>query len=71
MDEKTKTQKEQKKDKRRNFTSQMWAIILGTTISLIVTIVAAQILERNRRAKDRRLSAMMVMSNIESYAQIL
>ena len=49
----------------------MWTIILGTTISLIVTIVAAQILERNRRAKDRRLSAMMVMSNIESYAQIL
>ena len=49
MDEKTKTPKEQKKDKRRNFTSQMWAIILGTTISLIVTIVAAQILERNRR----------------------
>ena len=71
MDEKTKTQKEQKKEKRRNFTSQMWAIILGTTISLIVTIVAAQILERNHRAKDRRLSAMMVMSNIESYAQIL
>ena len=71
MDEKTKTQKEQKKDKRRNFLSQMWTIILGTTISLIVTIVAAQILERNHRAKDRRLSAMMVMSNIESYAQIL
>lgn len=44
---------------------------MGTTISLIVTIVAAQILERNHRAKDRRLSAMMVMSNIESYAQIL
>ena len=71
MDEKTKTQKEQKKDRRRKFTSQMWTIILGTTISLIVTIVAAQILEKNHRAKDRRLSAMMVMSNIESYAQIL
>ena len=71
MDEKTKTQKEQKKDKRRSFSSQMGAIILGTPISLFVTIVAAQILERNHRAKDRRLSAMMVMSNIESYAQIL
>ena len=71
MDEKTNPKKEQKKDKRRNFLSQMWTIILGTTISLIVTIVAAQILERNHRAKDRRLSAMMVMSNIESYAQIL
>ena len=71
MDENKKTQKEQKKAKRRNFSSQLWAIILGTTISLIVTIVAAQILERNHRAQDRRLSAMMVMSNIESYAQIL
>lgn len=71
MDEKTKTQKEQKKDRRRSFSSQMGAIILGTTISLFVTIVAAQILEKNHRAKDRRLSAMMVMSNIESYAQIL
>ena len=38
MDEKTKTIKEQKKEKRRNFTSQMGAIILGTTISLFVTI---------------------------------
>ena len=71
MDENTKTLKEQKKAKRRNFSSQLWAIILGTTISLIVTIVAAQILERNHRAQDRRLSALMVMSNIESYAQIL
>ena len=71
MDEKTKTIIQQKTAKRRNFTSQMGAIILGTTISLIVTIVAAQILERNHRAQDRRLSAMMVMSNIESYAQIL
>ena len=71
MDENKKTQKEQKKAKRRNFSSQLWAIILGTTISLIVTIVAAQILERNHRAQDRRLSALMVMSNIESYAQIL
>ena len=71
MDENTKTSKEEKKAKRHNFLNQMGAIILGTTISLIVTIVAAQILERNHRAKDRRLSALMVMSNIESYARIL
>jgi hypothetical protein len=71
MDENTNTLKEQKKAKRSNFLTQMGAIILGTTISLIVTIVAAQILERNHRAKDRRLSALMVMSNIESYARIL
>ena len=71
MDENTKTSKEEKKAKRNNFLNQIGAIVLGTTISLIVTIVAAQILERNHRAKDRRLSALMVMSNIESYARIL
>ena len=71
MDENTKTSKEEKKAKRNNFLNQMGAIVLGTTISLIVTIVAAQILERHHRAKDRRLSALMVMSNIESYARIL
>ena len=71
MDENAKTSKEEKKVKRNNFLNQMGAIILGTTISLIVTIVAAQILERNHRAKDRRLSALMVMSNIESYARTL
>ena len=71
MDGNTKTSKEEKKAKRNNFLNQIGAIVLGTTISLIVTIAAAQILERNHRAKDRRLSALMVMSNIESYARIL
>ena len=71
MEENTKTSKEEKKAKRNSFLNQIGAIVLGTTISLIVTIAAAQILERNHRAKDRRLSALMVMSNIESYARIL
>lgn len=71
MSKNTKTSKKEKRAKRRNFLNQIGAIVLGTTISLIVTIVAAQILERNHRAKDRRLSALMVMSNIESYARIL
>ena len=71
MDKNTKTSKEEKKAKRNNFVNRIGTIVLGTTISLIVTIVAAQILERNHRAKDRRLSALMVMSNIESYARIL
>ena len=71
MDENAKTSKEEKKAKRSNFLNRIGTIVLSTTISLIVTIVAAQILERNHRAKDRRLSALMVMSNIESYARIL
>ena len=71
MEENAKTSKEEKKAKRNNFVNRIGTIVLGTTISLIVTIVAAQILERNHRTKDRRLSALMVMSNIESYARIL
>ena len=62
---------QQKKPKHGDFWHQMGAIVLGTTISLIVTIAAAQILERHQRAKDRRLSALMVMSNIESTARNL
>jgi len=46
-------------------------IILATTISLSFTIVAAQLLEKRHRAKDRRLSAMMVMSNIEKFSRNL
>ena len=46
-------------------------IVLATTISLLFTIVAAQLLERHHRAKDRRLSAMMVMSNIEKFSRNL
>jgi hypothetical protein len=54
--------------KGKNFWSQIGMIIIGTTISLVLTIVAAQLLERHQRAKDRRLSALMVMANIENFA---
>ena len=54
--------------KGKSFWSQIGMIIIGTTISLVFTIVAAQILENRQRAKDRRLSALMVMANIENFA---
>ena len=37
MNKNTKTPKEEKKAKRHNFLNQIGAIVLGTTISLIVT----------------------------------
>ena len=46
-------------------------MILGTTISLSLTLATAALLEKRHREKDRRLSAMMVMSNIESFARTL
>ena len=44
---------------------------IGTTISLVLTVGTARMLELRQRVKDRRLSAMMVMSNIESFAKIM
>ena len=54
-----------------SFWKQLGMMILGTTISLLLTISAAQMLSMRQRAKDRKLSAMMVMSNIESFARTL
>lgn len=52
MEENAKTSKEEKKAKRNNFVNRIGTIVLGTTISLIVTIVAAQILERQSISPD-------------------
>ena len=55
--------------KNKGFWKQIGMIIIGTTISLIFTVVATRLLEHSQRAKDRRLSAMMVISNIEKFAR--
>lgn len=57
--------------KKGGFWKKVGMMVLGTTISLMLTISAAALLERHHRAKDRRLSAMMVLSNIESFARTL
>ena len=57
--------------KKMGFWKQIGMIVLGTTISLILTLLTAKITDNIQRAKDRRLSAMMVMSNIEKFARNL
>ena len=57
--------------KKGSFWKQIGMIVIGTTISLVFTLIAAQLTENHQRAKDRRLSAMMVMSNIERFARNL
>ena len=52
------------------FWKQIGMIIIGTTISLIFTIFAARLTDDIQRKKDRKLSALMVMSNIEAFARI-
>jgi hypothetical protein len=54
-----------------SFWKQIGMIIIGTTISLAFTLIAAQLTEKHQRAKDRRLSAMMVMSNIEIFSRLM
>lgn len=57
------------KTPKGSFWKQIGMIVIGTTISLVLTITAAQLMEHHQRAKDRKLSAMMVMSNIEKFAR--
>lgn len=45
--------------------------VIGTTISIILTFGTSQLLQTHRKAKDRKMTAMMVMGNIESYASEL
>lgn len=56
-------------DARKNFWKQILMIVVGTTISLLFTISAALLMEKHQRSKDRKLSAMMVMSNIEMFSR--
>ena len=56
---------------RGGFWKQFGMLVLGTTVSLVLTFGTAQVIEKKQRANDRRLTAFMVMSNIESFAQQL
>ena len=55
----------------KNFWGNLLRTILGTTISIILTFGTNALIQRHRRAQDRKMTAMMVMSNIESFAQTL
>ena len=57
--------------KRGGFWKQFGMLVFGTTVSLVLTFGSAQIIQKQQRAKDRRLTALMVMSNIETFAQQL
>ena len=50
---------------------EMALTIIATTISIILTFGTAALLERCQRVDDRKLSAMMVMSNIEQFSRNL
>ena len=56
---------------KNRFWKELGMLVLGTTISLVLTFGTAKIIDNVHRSQDRRLSALMVMSHIESFAQKL
>ena len=44
---------------------------LGITISIILTFGTNSLIQQRRKIKDRKITAMMVLSNIESFARTL
>ena len=62
----TPTMKEGEKSRRNLFRT-----VLGTTISIILTFGTNGLIQQYRKAQDRKMTAMMAMSNIESFARTL
>ena len=53
----------------RNWWKDFVVAILATTVSIILTFGTSKLVERNNQRKERRLTALMVMSSIESFAR--
>ena len=54
-----------------NFWKNLLRTILGITISIILTFGTNSLIQWHRKANDRKMTAMMVMSNIENFARTL
>ena len=59
------------KGNRNTFWKGLLLTVLGITISIILTFGTNGLIQQHRLAKDRKMTAMMVMSNIESFARTL
>ena len=55
----------------RNWRKDFVVAILATTVSIVLTFGTGRLVERNNQKKERRLTALMVMSSIESFARTL
>ena len=53
----------------RNWWKDFVVAILATTVSIVLTFGTSKLVERNNQKKERRLTALMVMSSIESFAR--
>ena len=55
----------------RNWWKDFVVAILATTVSIVLTFGTSKLIERNNQKKERKLTALMVMSSIESFARSL
>jgi len=55
----------------RNWWKDFLVAILATTVSIVLTFGTSKLIEHNNQKKERRLTALMVMSSIESFARSL
>ena len=53
----------------RNWWKDFLVAILATTVSIVLTFGTSKLVERINQKKERRLTALMVMSSIESFAR--
>ena len=67
-----KTEKKTEKNSRRSdLMDRLLVAFAGTTLSIILTFGTTGLINHINRNKDRKLTAMMVMSSIESFARNL
>ena len=59
------------KESGNNFWKNLLRTVLGITISIILTFGSNALIHRHRKAKDRKMTAMMVIGNIEAFAENL
>lgn len=69
--EDSKAPKAKTEDSDNKFWRNLLHTILGTTISIILTFGTSALLQQHHKKQDRKMTAMMVMSNIESFARTL
>ena len=53
----------------RNWWKDFVVAILATTVSIFLTFGTSKLVELNNQKKERKLTALMVMSSIESFAR--
>ncbi|MBQ1408722.1 MAG: hypothetical protein IIY87_03075 [Bacteroidales bacterium] len=64
------TQNSSKIGKNNMWKNLLWTF-LGTTISILLTFGTGQLVQIHRKANDRKMTVMMVLGNIEKFAQNL